>query len=289
VKPTGFLDYVKAAFHLRPRIPGLGHVPANYLGLAAFAVLGLANPGFWFLGAALEMGYLVTLGTHPRFQRLVQGWSAQEEKKTAQMRREELLYRIDPSSRRRYLDLENRCEWILAGGAPTMPDAPSPPSPIGRHEFDQLLALFYRLLGAREMLLRDARQPGLRKDLQLQRDRIASRLKNDAPEEQLKKTLEATRALLERRIQILDTADAKLQHVEAELDRIEQQVALIAQESSSALRDPDALTRRIDAMTEGLGEATKWIRDLQGPLAEAEAAGMDAPPPPRKQAETTGA
>jgi hypothetical protein len=289
VKPSGFLDYVKAAFHLRPRVPGLGHVPVNYLALAGFAVLGLANPGFWFLGAALEMGYLVTLGTHPRFQRLVQGWSALEERKTAQAKREELLYRLDAPDRRRYLDLENRCEWILAGGTPSMPDAPPVQGPLGRHDFDLLLSLFYRLLIAREMLLRDARQPGLRKDLQQQRDRIAARLKSESLEDQLRKTLEATRGLLERRIQILDTADAKLQHVEAELDRIDQQVALIAQESSSALRDPDALSKRIDAMTEGLGEATKWIRDLQGPLAEAEA-GMDAaPPPPAARTETTGA
>jgi len=287
VKPTGFLDYVKAAFHLRPRIPGLGHVPANYLALAGFMVLGLANPGFWFLGAALEMGYLVTLGTHPRFQRLVQGWGAQEDQKTAQAKREDLLYRLDPSDRRRYLDLENRCEWILAGGAPSMPDAPPVSGPFVRHDFDQLLALHYRLLIAQEMLLRDARQPGLRKDLQQQHDRLAARLKEKALDDQLRRTLEATHGLLERRIQILETADAKLQHVEAELDRIEQQVALIAQESSSALRDPDALSKRIDAMTEGLGEATKWIRDLQGPLAEAEA-GMDTAPPPR-QAETTGA
>jgi hypothetical protein len=287
VNPPGFLDYVKAAFHLRPRIPGLGHVPVNYLALAGFAVLGLANPGFWFLGAALEMGYLVTLGTHPRFQRLVQGWTAMAERKSSEAKRQELLYRLDPSSRRRYLDLETRCEWILAGGEAPLAGE-SVKGPLGRHDFDQLLALFYRLLVAREMLVRDARQPGLRKDLQQQHDRLVQRLKQEGLEEQLKKTLDATRGLLERRIQILETADAKLQHVEAELDRIEQQVALIAQESSSALRDPDALSRRIDAMTEGLGEATKWIRDLQSPLAEAEA-GMDAPPPPRKQAETTGA
>ncbi len=44
--------YLMAAFHRRTRIPFLGDLPVNKLAIAAFAVLGLANPGFWFLGAA---------------------------------------------------------------------------------------------------------------------------------------------------------------------------------------------------------------------------------------------
>ena len=53
-----FGDYVKEAFLRRVEVPGLGGMPLNVLVVAAFAVLGLANPGFWFLGAALEGLYL---------------------------------------------------------------------------------------------------------------------------------------------------------------------------------------------------------------------------------------
>jgi hypothetical protein len=288
MKPPGFLDYLKAAFHVSPRVPALGNIPVNYLAVAGFVVLGLANPGFWFLGAALEMGYLVTMATNPRFQRVVQGRSLQEERQSLASRRQEILDRLDPNDRQRYTALESGCQRILDGGGALVAGDTSQ-GPIDRQDFDQLTAIFFRLLIARETLLRDARQPGIRKDLQQQRDRIATRLKEPALDEALRRTLDSTRGLLERRLQILDTADAKLQYVEAELDRIEQQVALIAQEASTALRDPQALTRRIDAMTEGLGETSMWIRDLPGPLAEAEA-GLDAPPPPRpSQAEAMGA
>ncbi len=64
----GFVDYLRAAFNARPF--GM-FVPPNWIGLGAFALLGLANPGFWVLGLGLELGYLAVLATNPRFQRTV--------------------------------------------------------------------------------------------------------------------------------------------------------------------------------------------------------------------------
>ena len=64
----GFLQYLTAAFNARP----FGMVVApNWVGLAAAGLLGLANPGFWVLGAGLELGYLLVLATNERFRRIV--------------------------------------------------------------------------------------------------------------------------------------------------------------------------------------------------------------------------
>ena len=52
----GFFDYVTAAFNARPF--GMFVAP-NWVGLAAFGLLGVVNPGFWVLGAGLELGYLL--------------------------------------------------------------------------------------------------------------------------------------------------------------------------------------------------------------------------------------
>ena len=71
-QPT-YTEYLKEAFHRRLPVKGLGHIPVNYLGLAAFAVLGIANPGFWLLGGALELGYLTWMSSNPRFQKLIRG------------------------------------------------------------------------------------------------------------------------------------------------------------------------------------------------------------------------
>ena len=52
----GFFDYIKAAFNARP----LGmFVAPNWIGLGAFGLLGMMEPGFWVLGAGLELGYLL--------------------------------------------------------------------------------------------------------------------------------------------------------------------------------------------------------------------------------------
>ena len=68
-----FLDYVKAAFHLKVPLRALGALPLNKLLLAGFAVLTLGHPGFLFLGLAYETAYLMGLSGNKRFQRLVQG------------------------------------------------------------------------------------------------------------------------------------------------------------------------------------------------------------------------
>ncbi len=64
----GFFDYITAAFNARPW--GMFVAP-NWIGLGAFGLLGVMEPGFWGLGAGLELGYLMALATNERFQRLV--------------------------------------------------------------------------------------------------------------------------------------------------------------------------------------------------------------------------
>ena len=67
-RKPGFIDYITAAFNARP----IGmFVAPNWIGLAAFGLLGVTNPGFWVLGAGLELGYLLTLATNKRFQNTV--------------------------------------------------------------------------------------------------------------------------------------------------------------------------------------------------------------------------
>ena len=64
----GFFYYVAAAFNARPF--GMFVAP-NWVGVAAAGLLGVLNPGFWVVGAGLELGYLFLLSTNSRFQRTV--------------------------------------------------------------------------------------------------------------------------------------------------------------------------------------------------------------------------
>ena len=65
--------YLKSAFLVTVDVPGLGRVPVNALGAAAFAILGFAQPAFWFLGLAIEAAVVPALAFNPRFQKVRPG------------------------------------------------------------------------------------------------------------------------------------------------------------------------------------------------------------------------
>ena len=76
-------DYIKTAFNARPM--GM-FIPPNWVGLGVLAFLGTLNPGFWIMGAGLELGYLLLLSTNPRFQRVVAGLRISQEQHQRQAR-----------------------------------------------------------------------------------------------------------------------------------------------------------------------------------------------------------
>lgn len=272
----GFLDFVKAAFTLKPRIPGLGHFPVNYLGLATFVTLGVAvSPAFFLFGAAAELLYLTSVASNHRFQNVVKGQDLLKARLAWQERKRDLLAKLEPGDCARYVALEGKCRTVVENSAPVVSDAGSV-GPLRLEDFDQLLWIFLRLLLGREMLKSEsvhADRPEIRDQIR----KIDEKLKTPGLDEQLKRTYESTKGLLERRLSILETADSRVQFIEAEMERVEQQVALIGQEAATALRDPNALSQRIDAITQGLGDTGKMIKDLQVPLSEAQEA-LEGPP-----------
>src|SRR5688572_12598911 len=106
----GFMNYVAAAFNARPW--GMV-VPPNWVGLAAFGLLGIANPGFWVLGAGLELGYLLTLATNSRFQRVVSSRPLSAARTEWNTRIERLTERLGPDDLARYSALAARCASII--------------------------------------------------------------------------------------------------------------------------------------------------------------------------------
>ena len=145
----GFLEYVKAAFNARP----LGmFVAPNWVGLAAFGLLGVANPGFWVLGAGLELGYLLTLATNTRFQRTVSSRPIAAARAEWNGRIASLLERLSEDDRGRYQALSARCASIIdlqtQGGGELPHGIEAQADSLGR-----LSWMFLRLLVARSTIL----------------------------------------------------------------------------------------------------------------------------------------
>jgi hypothetical protein len=143
----GFFGYVTAAFNARP----LGmFVAPNWIGLGAFGLLGLINPGFWVLGAGLELGYLMILATNTRFQRLVNALPLGEATKEWNTKIQRLLGQLEPADRREYEALAERCRSIIeiqAHDAASAAGLESQADSLGR-----LSWMFLRLLVARRTI-----------------------------------------------------------------------------------------------------------------------------------------
>jgi hypothetical protein len=255
---TGFMDYLAAAFSARP----IGmFVAPNWVGLAAFGLLGLTNPGFWVLGAGLELGYLLTLATNPRFQRTVASRPVSAARDQWNSRIRALTGRLDESDRRRYEGLSERCRSIIELQTHSGADMPhgieAQADSLGR-----LSWMFLRLLVARRTIwtvLGDADNGAA---LEKKVASIERQAADAAMAEDLRRSLSGQAEILAQRIQQRDEARRKLAYIDAELSRIEQQVELI-REQAALSTDPEVLSRRIDEIAATLGGTGQWIRDQQ--------------------------
>ena len=254
----GFLDYVTAAFNARP----LGmFVAPNWVGLAAFGLLGIANPGFWVLGAGLELGYLLTLATNSRFQRAIASRPLGAARAEWNQRIERLRSRLDRDDRERFAALSQRCASIIDlqthGGAETPQGIEAQADSLGR-----LSWMFLRLLVARGVILHVLDDGEHESGLE-ERKRALERQAGDeslAPE--LRRSLTGQIDILAQRLGQREQAEKKLAYIDAELSRIEEQVELI-REQAALSTDPEILSRRIDEIAATLGGTGQWIRDQQ--------------------------
>lgn len=260
----GFGDYLKEAFHRRPRVPGLGALPLNYLFLGAAGVLGLANPGFWLLGIALELSYLFGKSTSARFQKLVQGERLLAAKRSWEEQVQDAVDRLAPSSRERYQRLLTQCQRILgisqtldSGGLDSLRQ-------MRTGGLNQMLWIFLRMLSTREILAENLARvapEALEEEIARLEERLAGLRPDeaaDSPISALERSLRGTLDIQRKRLENLERSRQSLAVVDAELERIEQQVVLIREESATGDK-AEVLSHRLDTVTDALGETNRWL------------------------------
>jgi len=260
MKP-GFWDHVRAAFSARPT--GM-FVPPNWVGMAAFGFLGLLNPGFWLIGAGLELAYLGMLATNERFQRVVTAQQQWAGRRVWQQRVEELVRQLTVEGQRRYHNLESRCASILeqqqkAAIIPSGLEAQS--ESMGR-----LLWMYLRLLLMRQAIDRIVRDSvGMGEDSSQLEDRVRkleTQLAEGSVSEELRRSLAGQIDILKQRLQKRAEARDKLRFLDAELTRLQEQVELI-REQAVLSTDPQLLSARIDQITATLDGTNQWMQEQQ--------------------------
>jgi hypothetical protein len=258
-----------AAFWARP----LGMpVPPNLFGLAAFGLLGaLLNPGFWLVGAGLELVYLVALSRSGRFRAAVDAGGAGGRAAGARDARHQALWsRLARADQEQQEALEARCDEILETLGPTRAAAHA-------EGLARLAWMHLKLLAAREALERvmagGAAEAGA---LEAQARSLGARLAAPDLHEELRRTLTQQAEVIRERQEGHAEAARRRERVQAELERIRQQVSLVREQVLLA-SDEAGVTTSVDALSASLDEASRWLSDQQELLG-----GLDdltAPPP----------
>jgi len=275
-EPT-FWDYVRSAFNRRPSVRGLGEVPWNKIVLAALAILGIGNPGFWLLGLGGELFYLYVMATNPRFQTLVRAEKLQAERVSAEDRVVGRLAELSKEGQERFQDLRTKCAEVQQITETIQAGALAPLDEARWRGLDELLWLFLRLQVSLEVLTRQLGRSD-RRSLEAEVATLEQELaaSPQAPE-RLKKSKASLLELKKKRLENLDRAAEARQILEAELQRIEQQVELLREEATIS-RSPEALSAKIDSVTGSLDETNSWMRQHEGILSELSVDDVTEPP-----------
>lgn len=255
------LRYLWQAFVARPwGMP----IPPNWFVLAAAGLLGhFISPGFWLLGAGIELAYLLLLASNHRFQLWVDSGGAADSSDSGR-HYQQLFDSLDDDGQRSQQAVEQRAREIL-GYLRAKPVLASHISTV-----EQLVWLNLRLLVAGRGLKQLAehaeqeRDPLRAKELLLQRSLADPELN---PE--LRRSLEQQQAVIDARQHAHSEASRRYQHVEAEIERIDQQLALIG-EQALLMTDESGIGQALDALTSAFDETSRWLgsnSELLGALA----------------------
>lgn len=251
--------YLWSAFNARP----LGMpLPPNWLALAAVGLLGaFISPGFWVLGAGLELAYLGLLASNQRFRNAVDAGEVRLD--PAELRYESTLAQLGDSQRQRQQRIEGRAREVL------QLLSRSPLMASHADSLEQLVWLNLRLLVAGQALsvvVDTAAQDSA--ELQRQEQQIDQRLAAGDLSDELRRSLEQQKQVIDARQAAHAEGLRRKEHVDAELARIDQQIALIREQTLLAT-DEEQIGTALNALTSSFNEASRWLndqRDLLGVL-----------------------
>ncbi|MDB6069982.1 MAG: uncharacterized protein JWL81_1153 [Verrucomicrobiales bacterium] len=266
-----YSDYLLAAFNARPA--GMFVAP-NWVGLGIAGLLGFLNPGFWLLGAGLEVAYLVGLANFPRFRRAVDSAARVDGARASgnDSRLTAMKAGLPAGDLERYQEFSNKCRRTMLA----VPDNTALHETLAHVAWLFLQLLQSRLTVAR--LLQTSRAENEEDGtLESRLAAVERRLAEGLPAEDLRRTLESTRDILTERLRAQGEMESKQGYVDAELSRLEEQLSLL-HDRAQLDRDAPGLNSSIDRVTAGISGATDWMsreKELLGDLGGT----YDEPPP----------
>ncbi|HNX74078.1 MAG TPA: hypothetical protein PLM07_00780 [Candidatus Rifleibacterium sp.] len=265
----GYSDILIEAFNAGLIIKGMGEIPVNKLFILGSFILGLSNPGFWFLGLALEFIYLWFLTTNPRFQNYVQAKKLSEISESRSAKMNELVASLTPDNHSRLkrlnanlADINKLMTWNTDQGSGFM-------NQNRQETLSQLPSIFLKLLKTKQ-LIEESLQRTKENEINGEIRKLEQQLKDNVSPA-LAKSLNSNLEIHRKRLENLGVAKENEMLVEMELQRIENQLKMV-REGIPLDSSPEGLSSNIDQINNYLGETQAWInsnsdflRKLSGP------------------------
>jgi hypothetical protein len=271
-KGNGETNYLREAFRLQYNWIALA-------GAAAFAVVsGSALP--LMLGAGLELIYLSTVPNNKRFQRLVQSWKFDQQKREREVSLSQLFYELPPEMRARFASLNGTCEAIRANYKRLTSTSQMFVDQM-ESKLQGLSQSYVRLLNSafhHRDYLRGTNLDNIKRELaQLQKD----------IETQPAKVQEINRKrveILNKRIEKHEKVRENCQVIDAQCAAVEDVLQLI-RDQSVTMHDPQQISDHLDSLVKDVEQTEETVREVESifdlsPLATAE---FDARPPSRNR------
>jgi hypothetical protein len=260
-QPTGepgFSDYLKAAFNVRVKVPGLGGLPVNWLYLAAMAGLSIPLWPMALVGAAGEIALLASLSTNGRFQQAVRAQLLAQRGDHSEATVAALVAQLTPSGRSRYEAFAAKCGDVLQIARRLGQGSDSALGTYTTHLLE-LRDVYARMLVFAELLAsysRDWEKSDPLPEMAAIGKEIADGKLPEAVLASRKGTLEILKKRAQSRVEVSERASV----LHSEIERLEQQVALL-RDQALLTRDPGIFSQSMDTAAGVLEEHNAWLKE----------------------------
>lgn len=239
-------------------------------GLIAAGISGIPSVAFPLVIAA-EVAYLGGLAYHPKFRKAIDVQAHAEAKalpeanglNKARNRFNDVVYNLDLHRKRRFKDLQERCQEMqkIARGIRSHAGGASDDS-LHTSSLNRMLWVFVKLLASQQGTQRFIESSN---ELQLQQrvNEIEERL-GKTTSEKLRRALADSLTTAKLRVNNMTKAKENAEFIDIELDRIEDKIKALV-EMAVAHEDPDFISSQVDSVAESMDHTEAAMREMSLP------------------------
>ncbi|HEY3449143.1 MAG TPA: hypothetical protein VGK67_22490 [Myxococcales bacterium] len=264
-------SYVKAALLQKVNLAALGG--------AAAASLALMNPLPMLIAVGVELIYLGTVPSLPRFKRAVRAKRERARHSVEQEATEAMLEGLSPNQRESYFALRSLRDRILESYARVPGGTVLADTSAAR--MDALLSSFVRLLSTLNSYRRYLTNTD-RKAIEQELAQLKTELEADTGDSEKVKEVKRRRVdILGKRLERFDRAAESRELISHQLASIDDFMRLL-HEQSITLRDPDVLGQQLDHLATEIQTTDETVREMEKFTAFTEELSASSPSMPER-------